>query len=274
MIKKKIKFSYASKELNLPQRLLVRFIERFTGQKKIKDLYDKYQEKKGDPVQFWSDVVELMGLKIVVKSNEKFKIPSSGPLIVIANHPFGLIDGLILCSLVSKFRQDFKIITHEVLRFTEEVEEFILPIDFSEDRESIKSNIETKKTALDHLVINKGVIILFPAGSVAVAPKLNAKPLEGKWHNFLATLVLSSSADVAPIFFEGKNGWLFHLFASKLKSQTLKYSTYLHETKKKLGSDVNIYCGEIKKNNDLKELGERKAIVDYLKQQTMSLNKK
>ncbi len=271
---KKSNLSYAARELNVPQKLLVRFIEKFTGKKKIMDLYDKYSKNKGDPVNFWSQAVEIMGLKLQIKSSINFTIPKKGPLIVIANHPFGIIDGLILCSLVSKSRRDFKIITHQVLRFTEEVEEFILPIDFSTDKESIKSNIETKKLALDHLAVNEGVLILFPAGSVAVAPKLKSLPKEGIWQNFLASLVLSSNADVIPVFFEGKNGWLFHLFASKFKSQTLKYSSYMHETKKKIGKEINIYCGSLENNADLKKLKERKVIVDYLKDKTMNLYKK
>ncbi len=270
---KKNTLSYAAKELNLPQRLLVRFIEKFTGQKKIEKLYNTYNEKKGKPVFFWSEAIKIMGIKINIKSVINFNIPTKGPVIVIANHPFGIIDGLVLCSLVSKKRHDFKIITHEVLRFTEEVEKFILPIDFSKDKDSIKSNIETKRYALDHLIYNEGVIILFPAGSVAVAPKLNSEPIEGVWHNFLASLVLSSGADVLPIYFEGKNGWLFHLFASKFKSQTLKYSSYLHETKKKMGKEINIFCGDIEKNEELKKLKERKTIVDYLKMKTMQLRK-
>ena len=60
-------------------------------------------------------------------------------LMIIANHPFGIIDGLILCSLISEIREDFKIMTHETLKFLPQLENFILPVDFSSNKKVIKS---------------------------------------------------------------------------------------------------------------------------------------
>ena len=76
------------------------------------------------------------------RSTKSLKIPKCGSLMIIANHPFGIIDGLILCSLVSKQRSDFKIMTHETLKFFPELDEFILPVDFTtRKKDSIKNKL-------------------------------------------------------------------------------------------------------------------------------------
>ena len=93
---------------------------------------------------------------------------------MIANHPFGIIDGLIMCSLASKIRSDFKIMTHETLGFAPELNKYILPIDFKENSKiTIKKNIQTTKKAKKHL-LNKGLLIIFPSGSVSVAKNLKS----------------------------------------------------------------------------------------------------
>ena len=128
----KISFSYASKsEHNFAQRLIIKTIESLTGKKKLENLYKNYAINKLNPVTFWSDILNEMRIQIVNKSNNELIIPKKEPLLVIANHPFGIIDGLILCSLISQFRDDFKIMTHETLQFLPQLRQFILPVDFS-----------------------------------------------------------------------------------------------------------------------------------------------
>ena len=268
----KINFSYASNiEHNLAQRLVIKTIETVTGKKKLENLYNQYTLKKNDPKSFWTDILEIMDIKIINKSENKIRIPKSGPLIVIANHPFGIIDGLILCSIVSKVRNDFKIMTHETLKFLPQLETYILPVDFSgNDKKSIISNIKTAKKAKSHL--NKdGVLIIFPSGSVSTAKSLKSDAHDDKWKTFPAKLIHQTKSDVLPIYFDGKNGFLFHLFASKIKSSTLKYSSYIHETRKKIGKEINIYSGKIIKYEDIARITDRNELIKLLKNTTYNL---
>ena len=100
----KKKFSYStSDELSRPRKFVVNSIERISGRKKLEKLYESYDEETRDPYLFWSDVKDLLKLKINIKSKKKFNIPRRGPLIIIANHPFGIIDGIILSAMVSGF---------------------------------------------------------------------------------------------------------------------------------------------------------------------------
>jgi putative hemolysin len=266
------KISYSSEELNRSQRFIVNSIERLTGRKKLQKLYDVYSSKKRNELFFWSDIQRLLELKVNIKSDNKFVLPKKGPVIVIANHPYGIVDGIILASFVSKTRSNFKIMTHEVLRFTETSEKYILPVDFSNTNDALKNNINSARNARK-LLLEGGVLILFPAGGVAVAKKLNTKAIDAEWGDLVSSLALKTKSAVFPIYFSGKNGLLFHFFASKVKSQTLKYASYLHETKRKIGKQIDIYCGNIIKYEELKEIGNKKSITLFLRDYTMSLNK-
>ncbi len=268
----KINFSYASKsEHNFAQRLIIKTIESLSGKKKLENLYKKYSIKKQEPITFWSDILKEMEIKIVNKSNNKLDIPKNEPLLVIANHPFGIIDGLILCALVSQFRDDFKIMTHETLQFLPQLEQFILPVDFSgQTKESKILNIKTTKAAREHLQ-NNGLVIIFPSGGVAVAKSLKSEAIDDEWKLFPAKLIHQTGASVMPIYFDGKNGLLFHLFASKIKSSTLKYSSYIHETRKKIGKEIVIYAGKIINYDTIEHIKDRVKLTEYLKNITYGI---
>ena len=268
-----IKITYASEsEHNFAQRLIIKTIERATGKKKLEKIYKEYSGKANEPRFFWSEVLNIMNIKVTNKSKNNLQIPHSGPLLIISNHPFGIIDGLILCALASEIRSDFKIMTHETLKLIPELNEFILPIDFSgKDKKTVKSNIETTKEAKEHL-INKGLLIIFPSGSVSIAKDLRTAAEDDDWKLFPAKLIHQTKTDVLPIYFEGKNGFLFHLFASKMKNQTLKYSSYIHETRRKIGKEIVIYSGQLIKYENLKEKKDRIELTKYLKDITYNLS--
>ena len=268
----KINFTYASNsEHNFAQRLIIKTIETLTGKRKLEKLYQKYSLDKKHPKNFWTDILQQMKITVKNQSKNQLFIPKKGSLLIIANHPFGIIDGLILCSLVSKIRDDYKIMTHETLQFLPQLSKYILPIDFSENnRDAKKLNLETAKKAADHLKSN-GVLIIFPSGGVSTAKTLKKDAVDDDWKVFPAKLIHQTKTDVLPIYFDGKNGVLFHLFASKLKNQTLKYSSYIHETRKKIGKQIDIYAGNIIYYNEIKKLNNRAELTDYLKKTTYKL---
>lgn len=270
----KIDFSYASKsEHNFAQRLIIKTIERLTGKKKLEKLYKSYSLNSENPRTFWTDILDEMEINIINKSTYPLFIPKKGSLLIIANHPFGIIDGLILCSLVSKVRGDFKIMTHETLQFLPQLQQFILPVDFKGQTKDTKIlNIQTAKKAREYL-INNGVVIIFPSGGVSIANDLKSDAVDDEWKLFPAKLIHQTKTNVLPIYFDGKNGLLFHLFASKIKNQTLKYSTYIHETRKKIGKDISIYPGKIITYQMIEKFNDRAELTNFLKETTYNLKK-
>ena len=114
-------------------------------------------------------------------------------------------------------------------------------------------------------------MIIFPSGGVSLASNRKQAQIKDDWKLFAAKLIMQTKIDVLPIYFDGKNGFLFNLFANKLKNQTLKYSSYIHETRKKIGKEIIIYSGNIIKFEELKSIKDRKSLTEYLKNKTYSL---
>ena len=125
-------FSFADGEMGPIANSFIRAMEKVTGQPKIKKIYFDYVDDERPRELFWSDALERLNITYNTKKETLAEIPKTGRLLVIANHPFGVIDGLILCSIIGKVRQDYRIITHQVLRQAPAVKDKILPIDFSE----------------------------------------------------------------------------------------------------------------------------------------------
>ena len=268
----KVSFSYASKsEHNFAQRLIIKTIESLTGKKKLEKLYQNYSINRQNPKTFWTEILNEMHIKVINKSSNKLNIPKKSSLLVIANHPFGIIDGLILCSLISQVREDFKIMTHETLQFLPQLKQFILPVDFnSKSKESKILNIQTAKSAKEHLC-NNGVVIIFPSGGVSVAKSLKSEAIDDEWKLFPAKLIHQTKTNVLPVYFDGKNGFLFHFFATKIKNQTLKYSSYIHETSKKIGKEIYIYPGNLINYTEIENIKDRVELTKFLKDTTYKL---
>ena len=96
-------------------------------------------------------MVERYGLSLQVIGGSLDNIPRDGPLVVIANHPYGILDGLMLGYILSQTRGDFRILAHRVFRKAAELDRVILPISFDETREATAENLETRRVALDYL---------------------------------------------------------------------------------------------------------------------------
>ena len=91
-------------------------------------------------------------------------------MVLVANHPYGILDGLAMGRILSAARGDFRIIAHVVFRKAKELENVILPIDFGESKQAMARNLETRKQALAYLA-DGGAVGIFPGGTVSTAAK-------------------------------------------------------------------------------------------------------
>ena len=266
-----IAFTFASAEVNKVGQNFIKLTELFTGKLKLKKLYDQYLQENNPPENFWHDAVNKLQLSINTTFHSKKNIPYKGKLIVIANHAFGVADGITLCSLISKVRQDYKIITHKVLRQADAVKDKIIPIDFSKSKDAVIANIKARKEA-EKFLLHEGVIVLFPSGQIATKDNLkkNTKANDGEWKQFVSKLVVKTKSPVLPIYFEGQNSQLFHI-ANKL-GLTFRYSLMMYELKRKIGDTINLHMGEIIPYSHLEEIGDLIQITKLLRQKTYSLD--
>ena len=136
MSQKNIAFTFASSEVNIFSQNFIKLAELCTGKLKLKKLYDEYLIENNPPEDFWHDAIKKLKLNLIPFYHSSKKIPKEGRLIVVANHAFGVVDGVCICSLISKIRQDYKMITHKVLRQADAVKKKIIPIDFSPAKRS------------------------------------------------------------------------------------------------------------------------------------------
>ena len=271
MNKNKIAFTFATSEVGIISQNFIKLTELFTGKLLLKKLYDQYLIENNPPENFWNDALEKLNLNLITHYHSRVKIPKKGRLIVVANHAFGVADGVSLCSLISGVRQDYQMITHKVLRQADAVKDKILPIDFSLTKDAILSNIQSRKKAELNLQ-NEGLVVIFPSGQIATKSKLgkNNKADDGDWKQFTSKLAIRTKSPILPIFFEGENSQLFHI-ANKI-GQTFRYSLMMYELKRKIGDNINIHIGNIINSNKIIEIGDLKEITKYIREQTYALD--
>ncbi len=224
------------------KRLVIRLIERMTGQPRLKRIYRQYRAE-GPSGNFWEQAIARLRLKLLFDPAPLDQWPRRGPLVVVCNHPFGVIDGVAICALISRLRPDFRILTNAVLNRAEEIRGHLLPVDFSDTPEALSTNLKSRAAARAHLAAG-GCLIVFPAGGVSTTPSVwHRRAVDGVWKNFTARLILGAKAPVAPVYFAGQNSRLFQI-ASHLHP-TLRLSLLLKEVHDRIGSEIQMRPGAL-----------------------------
>ncbi len=221
------RLSYAGTFKNPLKAGTIRTIEWMTGKLKLLRLIRDF-ERTGVPLgqPFFTKAVATMGIDVLTPAEQVARIPKDGPLVVVANHPHGLVDGLVMGELIGRVRTDYKILTRSLLTGIPEIEEHMLPVPFPHEDNAREQSLEMRAICMAHLKAG-GVIILFPAGRVATTKGFFGPAIEPEWNPFTAKMVMRSGATVLPIFFPGQNTRLYHV-ADKL-SATFRQGLLLHE---------------------------------------------
>ncbi|MDF1793452.1 MAG: lysophospholipid acyltransferase family protein [Thalassobaculaceae bacterium] len=262
-------FSYASEEHPFLKRLVIQAVEKMTGQPRVKRLYLEHRLNPVPDEDFWSAAVRKLELNLIYDRAKWDAVPKDGPLVIVANHPFGVLDGIVVSYLTSRIRPRFKVLTNSVLFRAPEVRPFLLPIDFAESREALATNIETRKLALRELS-EGGAIIVFPGGTVSTAPSTFGRAVDPDWKPFTSKLIVSAKANVVPVYFQGQNSKLFQ-FASNV-SQTLREALLFKEVSNKIGTDMGISIGDTIPFEHLSHLKDRRKLIDHLRSITYDLS--
>jgi putative hemolysin len=262
--------SYAYSAQTRGGRTLIKLMENASGRVSLIKRACGYEDEVANGGDFWQVMDQRYGLNLDIVSGSLDNIPCDKPLIMIANHPYGILDGLMMGYILTHTRGDFRILAHRVFRRAEDLNRVILPISFDETKEAVKLNLETRKVALDYL--NKGGAIgIFPGGTVSTAAKPFAHPMDPAWRSFTARLIAKSGATVVPLFFDGANSSLFQ-YACRLH-YNLRMGLLIKEFRARVDTRVRVVIGETIDPSEMKAREkDARALMDYLRQSTYKLS--
>lgn len=223
--------TYANSFDSSATALTIRAVEWVSGKIKILRMIREFEKKAAPTGQaFWRAALDTMGIDLLTPQAQIDLIPPTGPVVVVANHPHGLVDGMILADLIGRRRTDYKILTRALLTGIDEVAaSYMISVPFPHEPDAQRKSVEMRAKAMAHLK-EGGLISVFPSGVVASSDTMFGPVIEREWAVFTAQMIRRSSAQIVPIFFPGANSRVYQV-ANRL-SPTLRQSFLLHEVVK------------------------------------------
>ncbi|MGV8951636.1 MAG: lysophospholipid acyltransferase family protein [Cypionkella sp.] len=264
--------TYAGSARTRAGQTLIRLLENASGRHSLIRRAAGYEADIAKGRSFWQVIPERYGLSLDITGGSLTNIPTTGPLVLISNHPYGILDGLMLGHMLDARRSEFRLLANAVFRRAEALDRVLLPIDFAESKAALQTNLTSRKTALD-LLARGGAIGVFPGGTVSTSAKPFSQPMDPSWRNFTAKMITKSKATVVPVYFAGHNSRLFQL-ASHLHSN-LRLALLLKEFKARIDEPVRVVIGSPIPTADLAAFQANPAqMMDHLRRLTYALSPK
>lgn len=268
----KRKLSYANTFTNPWKANTIRTMEWLTGKLPLLRLVRRFErEGPKEGHAFFGQALDLMKIELQTPPEQIAKIPATGPVIVVANHPHGLVDGMVLAELIGRVRTDYKILTRNLLTGVREIEQFMIPVPFPHEENARLESLEMRQQAMDHLK-GGGVLVLFPSGVVAASETMFGKAVEAVWNPFTAKMITRSGATVIPIHFPGQNSRAYQI-ANRV-SATLRQGLLIHEVMHSCNRPQAPIIGTPISPDEIREWGTRpRELMAWLREHTLSLGK-
>jgi putative hemolysin len=266
-----VRFTYSHSGQSIFRRGLIRSIEMLTGQLKLRSLYIDWvicDKRPGEPV--FDAALRKLGIMPRVRSGAEnlARVPETGGLLLVANHPFGVVDGLTIGHLGMRLRNNVRIMTNSLLCRVPEVDPHLLPVDFSGTPEARRLTGETRRRAVE-LLSQGQTVAIFPAGGVATANRpVRGRAVDAPWHPFVGRLATIPGVTTLPVNFSGQNSRLFQI-ASHL-SYPLRIALVFFETRRRMARPVEMTIGTPISAEELRRL-DRDAVTTELRRRVMAL---
>ena len=254
--------SYANERDTRIKRWFIRSIEGLSGRDRYARLYDIWRtDIVGKSERVFGKMLDLIDVRLHIKGEWPPNQIPEAPIVIVANHPYGIGDGIAVLALAEQLGRPFKVLINNELLKVPELLDYSLPVSFEETKEAMAVNMKTRHEAV-RLLKEGTTIIVFPAGGVATAKKGFGRAEDLPWKIFPAKLIQAARASVIPIYFEGQNGRLFHL-ASRI-SMTLRISLLIREFRRLSGSTITAHIGALRNWETLSEGSDRKDLLSKL----------
>jgi len=263
--------TYSTSFENPWKRNVIRAMEWMTGKVTIMRLIREF-ERRGPPqdVSFWARCLDVMDIEVTTPDEQLRNIPATGPVVLVANHPHGMVDGMVLGQMIGRRRSDYKILTRSLLTAIDEVaSRFLLPVPFPHDPDAQRKSVAMRAAAMEHLK-GGGLVCLFPSGVVAASRSMFGPAVEAEWNVFTAQLIRRSGAKVVPVFFPGSNSRWYQM--AHQVSATLRQGLLLHEIAHSVGKPQSPVVGPPIAEADMARLTEDpRGFMDWLRAHTLAL---
>ncbi len=262
--------SYEKDDMSPGRKLFLRLVERSHG---INGAKARYQSWRSGFAFYQGDAMNRLLAACDIRLNisgESWPPPAipGRPLVLIANHPFGVPDGVAALAMAEQIGRPVKILIHSDLLRIPEMEPFALPINFSETREALRINAASGSEAIARLRAGE-TIVIFPSGGVATACWPLGRAGDLPWKTFVAKLVHKARADVVPLYFPGQNSWWFH--AASQVSMFLRLSLILPEALRRIGQDIEVRVGEVIPYEQMAGITDRGELTAMLRRRVFAL---
>ncbi len=244
--------------------LAIRPLERLLSIEAINDWYTDLVNAKAQDAPF-SKILELRGLTYQVTSGDRSKIPHHGPLVVVANHPFGGIEGIVLGDLLQRIRPDTKILGNYLLNHIEPIRDSIIPVDPFGRKSSVSANAKTFRDCLRWLKAGN-CLVTFPAGEVSHYRHRQRRIIDPPWSAHVAAMARLSGAQVLPIYLPGRNSLLFNFMG--LIHPRLRTAMLARELIARQGSQMHVFIGRPITRERMKCYPEDQDLIRWLRFKT------
>jgi len=201
---------------------LLAILRMLFHESRFREFAERYPHLRG--MDFVEQVLEYFDFSYAVRSNERERIPASGAVVIVANHPIGSLDGLALLRLVGEIRHDVKAVANELLMTLEPLHSLLLPVDAMGGR-TARENIRRIEA---HLA-GGGALVIFPAGEVSRLGPRGVR--DGAWRNGFVRMARRASAEIVPVMMDGRNSAFFYsvsLLAKPLSTLLLIREMFRH----------------------------------------------
>ncbi|WP_163834255.1 lysophospholipid acyltransferase family protein [Spartinivicinus ruber] len=245
-------------------------LERLSGLRYLDSLYQRrhLQERTSEPAAFAGYTLEALGVDYRVVEGQVENIPREGAGVIVANHPFGAIEGVILAHLLLRYRPDVKIMANHWLQQIPELADAFIGVDVFATSDSQRRNRKGLKTALDW-VRQGGLLMIFPAGEVSTFNFRERQVVDKPWNRLVATIMRRTQASVTPIYISGKNSWLFH--TAGLIHANLRTGLLVREMINKKNCTIELHIGQQIPFKEVTALDSDQALTEYLRMNTYLL---
>lgn len=263
--------TYANSFPNPFVRNTIKAIEWMTGKitiiRRVRE-FERMGEHSGQA--FWPATMKVMGIELRTPQYQLDRIPTDGPVVLVANHPHGLVDGMILADLIGRRRLDYRILTRALLTGLDEAAaSFMIPVPFPHEADAQQKMLAMRAEAMAHLK-SKGLIALFPSGSVAAADSFFGPAIEGEWNVFTAKLIRTTGATIVPCYFTGSNSRWYQI-ANRI-SPILRQGLLIHEVVHSFDkAQAPIIGHPITPDEWAEPIKKPREFMAWLRQRTLSL---